>query len=77
MHLLLRFDGSFIDFLFAENEIVESLESSSESEFFLSNVRFDVLTTIICDKRDVYVVSTYLFTNWFEIMSYARVSEYS
>jgi hypothetical protein len=77
MHLLLRFDRSFIDFLFAENEIVEALESSSESEFSLSNVRFDVLTTIICGKRDVYVVSTYLFTTWFERMSYACVSEYS
>ena len=66
MHLLLRFDRSFIDFLFVENEIGEALESSSESEFFLSNVRLDFLTTIICDKRDVYVVSAYLFTNWFE-----------
>jgi hypothetical protein len=77
MHLLVRFDRSFIDLLFAENEFVEALESSSESEVFLPNVRSEVVTTIICDKRDVYVVSTYLFTNWVEIMSYACVSEYS
>jgi hypothetical protein len=65
-----RHDRSSMGFLFAENDIVEALQSSSESDFILSNMR--------CDKRYGTPISMYLFiTKWFEIMSYACVSQYS
>jgi hypothetical protein len=67
--LLMRHDKSSIYFLFTENDVIEALQSSSESEFILSNMRFD--------QRHGNNLSMYLFTNWFEIISYASLSKVS